>query len=136
MATWKRSRGLIPKGVAAIAVVAVVAVVAIFGANLLGHLAYLPLPWNAHPAIHDAAALPDSMGTCGRSWNRSLNQPVTMAQISDQYGTDAPAVADPGLLTACPANACSAWASSPCDPVIFVRVDEDAYVAYSLSGGP
>jgi hypothetical protein len=129
----KREPGLILGGVAA---VEVVAVVAILGANLLGHLAYLPLPWHAQAAIHDAAALPDSLGTCGRNWNRSSNPPLTMAQISDQYGSDAPAVADPGLLTACPANACNAWASAPCDPVIFVRVDEDAYIAHALSGGP
>ena len=61
---------------------------------------------------------------------------VTFADASTQGGGGTPAVVDPGLLTACPANACSAWASGPCATVIFVRVDEDADVDYALQGGP
>ncbi len=128
------SPGRIVKGVA-VAAVAIIAVV--FGANLLGHLVYLPLPWHGQPAIHDTGSLPRSIGTCGRSWSKdATGRSVTFAEASTQGGGITPAVVDPGLLTGCPATACSSWASSPCQTVIFVRVDRDAYIAYALQGGP
>ena len=130
----QRNPGCIVNG---LAVVAAAVIAAVFGANLLSHMMYLPLPWHGQPAIHDTASLPQSIGTCGRHWSQDVSERrVTFAEASTQGGGATPAVVDPGLLTACPANACSARASGPCATVIFVRVDEDAYVDYALQGGP
>jgi hypothetical protein len=121
----------------ALAVVAAAALGLILGANVVATQVYLPLPWHGQPAIHNIASLPQSIGSCGRSWSKdATGRGVTFADASTQGGGVTPAVADPGLLTARPANACSAWASGPCATVIFVRVDDDAYVGYALQGGP
>lgn len=121
----------------ALAVVAAAALGLVLGANVLATQVSLPLPWHGQPAIHDIASLPQSIGTCGRSWSKdATGRSVTFADASTQGGGVTPGVVDPGLLTACPANACSAWASGPCATVIFVRVGDDAYVDYALQGGP
>lgn len=105
---------------------------------LLRSFVYLPLvQTGGDPAIHDAASLPDRISVCGRDWARgALRVQLSEGEIVTTYGFE-PAVVDPGFLAACPAGACSSFASSrPCQTVIFVRVDEDAYVGYALTGGP
>lgn len=134
MVMRQRGRRRVVEGVT---VVTLATVAVLLGANLLAHYAYLPLPWHGQPAIQDAASLPDSLWTCGRAWSKDhLARTITFAQATAQAGGADPAVADPGTLTACPANACSALAGSPCDTVIFVRIGDDAYIAYALQGGP
>jgi hypothetical protein len=87
--------------------------------------------------IHDAAALPDHIGICGRGWSKdSLDRRLSLAEIRARDGVE-PVVVDPGLFAPCPVGPCTAVAQSdPCHTVIYVRVGEDAYLDYSLQGGP
>ena len=48
-----------------------------------------------------------------------------------------PMVVDPGPFAPCPVGPCTTVAQDdPCYTVIYVRVGEDAYLDYSLQGGP
>ena len=47
-----------------------------------------------------------------------------------------PAVVDPGFLAPCPDGPCTEAAAGPCHTVVVVRVGEDLYIDYELSGGP
>lgn len=96
---------------------------------------YLPLGDDGSSAIHNPASLPARLHVCGRAWNLSVGQRFTKAEMDSQTDSTV-ALVDPGLLAACPRGACAAAAGGPCHTVIFVRVGEDAYVDYSLSGGP
>jgi hypothetical protein len=97
---------------------------------------YIPLISGGAESVHDAGSLPDRFKVCGRTWNRSaFHEPFTRQQIVTQTDTE-PTLADPRWLAPCPQGACGAVAAGPCSTVIYVRVAEDAYVSYSLSGGP
>lgn len=110
-------------------------IVAVAGILVLRNFVYIPGDGGAS-AIHDAASLPNRLHVCGRDWNRaSLDRRYTNADINDQSGGD-PTLVDPRFFAPCPSGACTATAPVPCATVIFVRVGEDAYVDYSLSGGP
>jgi hypothetical protein len=99
------------------------------------NVAYLPLGDDGSTAIHNQASLPARLHVCGRSWNRSTLDRMSKAEIDSL--SDLPAsLVDPGFLAACPSGACTSSAGGSCATVIFVRVDEDAYIGYSLSGGP
>jgi hypothetical protein len=89
------------------------------------------------PRIRDIATLPKHFGACGRTWTKdALERTESLAAIHQKIQVE-PVVVDPGLLTACPAGACTAQAQDgPCHTVIYVRVGEDAYIGYELSGGP
>src|SRR4051812_30755459 len=98
---------------------------------------YISVP-NAGPAaIHDLASLPDEIGVCGRDWAKDgLNRQFSVGQLTHMTGLS-PVVVDPGLFTGCPPGTCTSAASdAPCHTVIYVRVAEDAYVGFSLQGGP
>ena len=85
--------------------------------------------------IHEAGALPEQLELCGRTWERdALDRRWSAAEIRDVLAVE-PAIVE--RLDACPAGACTDVAqSSACHTVIFVRVGSDAYLDYSLQGGP
>jgi hypothetical protein len=87
--------------------------------------------------IHDAASLPSHISVCGRTWAKDdLGRTPRLAEIRSQTGVE-PVVVDPGFLPQCPVGPCTTVAADdPCDTVIYVRVGDDAYIDYSLSGGP
>ena len=86
--------------------------------------------------IHDAAALPEQTTICGRGWRKDApSRQLTLAAVRARGGIE-PVIADPGLFAPCPAGACTRVAGGPCHTVIYVRVGEDAYLAYELQGGP
>jgi hypothetical protein len=84
--------------------------------------------------IHDAASLPDRIRVCGRGW--ILGSEPSRAQVRAQFGGE-PMLVDPLPFAPCPTGPCTQVAQNgPCDTVVFVRVGEDAYLAYALQGGP
>jgi hypothetical protein len=69
-------------------------------------------------------------------WNKG--GPQTLEAIVADY-SPGPTLVAPilgGFLSPCPSNACSDPSRGPCDTVVYVRIGEDAYVGYALSGGP
>jgi hypothetical protein len=115
-------------------------VVALVVAAVLAWTVFVPRLGNAFvgaAGIHDAAALPDHIGICGRGWTKdSLDRRLSLAVIRARDGVE-PVVVDPGLFPPCPAGPCTAVAhDDPCDTVIYVRVGGDAYLDYALQGGP
>jgi hypothetical protein len=114
--------------------------VAVAAAALLVGIVIVPRVGNAFggaAGIHDAAALPAHIRICGRGWSKdSLERKFSLAEIRDRDGVE-PVVVDPGPFAPCPAGPCSAVdQNDPCHTVIYVRVGEDAYLDYSLQGGP
>ena len=85
-------------------------------------------------AIHNVLTLPDRVHACGRNYH-GPGAPRPIAEIRSD-GTE-PVLVDTGWLGRCPAGACTTVAmTSGCATVVYVRVGEDAYVAYELLGGP
>jgi hypothetical protein len=108
----------------------------VVGILVARNFVYVPLIDNGAAAIHDPTSVPARIHVCGRAWNKdALDRRFTEADINDQFGAP-PTLVDPRLFAPCPTGACTATAGGPCATVIFVRVGEDAYVDYSLSGGP
>ena len=114
----------------------VVAVIGL-GAAALGSWIYLPGIGDMDPGIHDASSLPDRITICGRGWTKGQSAPEsTLAEIIERSRVD-PIVVDTRLFAPCRPGACTTAANGTgCSTVIWVRVDEDAYVSYSLQGGP
>ena len=97
---------------------------------------YIPLLGDDTSAIHGATSLPESIQVCGRTWHRdSLGRQQTEEALTSLYQS-APVMVDPRQFAPCPSGACTATAGGSCATVIFARVGEDAYLGYSLSGGP
>ncbi len=92
--------------------------------------------WDRDPTtIHDAASLPARIHVSGRDWSKdALDRQVTLGQAGAMGG--APSVVATGPFAPCPVGPCTPVAGGACDTVIFVRVGQDAYVDYSLVGGP
>ncbi len=117
-------------------VVAVVFVLVAAFVVILPTITYIHVPWQGPPGIHDASTLPGEISVCGRRWTLdNRRQAYSIAELQSEYGGGTPFV-DPGPFADCPAGACSSVALGACSTVIFARVDEDAYVGYSLQGGP
>jgi hypothetical protein len=109
-------------------------------AGILAWTVLVPRVGNAFvgaAGIHDAAALPDHIGICGRGWSKdSLDRRLSLAEIRARDGVE-PVVVDPGPFSPCPVGPCTRVAQDdPCYTVIYVRVGEDAYLDYALQGGP
>jgi hypothetical protein len=87
--------------------------------------------------IHDAASLPDHVRVCGRGWTKDvLLRRSSLAEIRARDGVE-PVFIDPGWFPSCAPGACTTAAQDgPCATVVYVRVGEDAYLDYSLQGGP
>jgi len=93
--------------------------------------------------IHEAYALPARITVCDRDYRKDASdRRRSWAKISaDTTPGFQPVVVDPSLLaqvlSPCQVGACTRIAQDgPCATVVWVRVDWDAYVAYSLVGGP
>jgi len=82
--------------------------------------------------ISDVQSLPGGLETCGRDYHIAEGLRRWTASEASAGGAMALVVPGPfGFLTACP------WPDASIVPtVLFVRVDEDAYVGYELRGGP
>ena len=81
------------------------------------------------------AALSSDISACGRDWSKG-ERGSTLAEIRARDGVE-PVIVDPGPFAACPVGPCTRVAQDiPCNTVIYVRVGEDAYLDYSLRGGP
>jgi hypothetical protein len=84
--------------------------------------------------IHETSSLPHRIYMCDRDWTEDASAKTwSGAEIGGQTTGD-PVIVNPGpfgLLTACPFPA-----GATVDTVVYVRVDLDGYVDYSLSGGP
>ena len=88
-------------------------------------------------AIHDPATLAEHISVCGRSWHRGDEiDPETSAAIRQRFGID-PVTVGTAFFAPCPAGVCTNVAKDvPCATVVWVRVGQDAFVAYELQGGP
>ena len=109
-------------------------------ASVIGVLTLAPRLGNVlagADGIHDAAALPEHLELCGRSWHKdTTDRRFTFAGIREWSGVE-PVVVDPSTFAPCPPGPCTSVAGpTPCDTVIFVRVGPDAYLDYALQGGP
>ena len=87
--------------------------------------------------IHASGSLPRRISVCGRNWTKD---PLLRQRTLDgarAWAGEVVVVAT-GPFAPCPSGPCSASAASStsCDTVVWVRVGEDAYVDYALSGGP
>jgi hypothetical protein len=80
--------------------------------------------------IHDSANLPLRVHVCGRNFQEAGAARTLDAIRSDGFD---PVMVDTGPLAGCPGNACT---SVGCTTVVYVRVGDDAYVSYTLLGGP
>jgi hypothetical protein len=87
--------------------------------------------------IHLAASLPDRLSVCGREWTKDPSgHEFSRTEIEAQSGVEL-VVVDPLPFAPCPPGPCTeSGLNTPCDTTVFVRVGEDAYVDYALSGGP
>ncbi len=119
---------------------------AIAGVAAVGSLgiASLVLPgfWHRHVLqlgatdIHDPAMLADRISVCGRQWNLDeTGREFSRADLQATFG-DNVVLVDPLPLAPCPTGPCGYNTNAPCNTVVFVRVGDDAYVDYSLVGGP
>jgi hypothetical protein len=87
--------------------------------------------------IHEAASLPARISVCGRVWKKDeLDRRFSRSEVLATFGAE-PSLVDPLPFAPCPKGPCTNIAqNAPCDTVVFVRVGEDAYLDYALSGGP
>jgi hypothetical protein len=121
----RRALAALVLGLAAVVVPAVV---------LLRSYNYVPVLNDGGPNIHNVADLPDRIRVCGRIYGHGIGPQLTLAQVNDR--TD-PAFLNPWIFAACPRNGYSEEGGERIvTTVMFVRVGEDAFVTYSLSGGP
>jgi hypothetical protein len=131
----RRSLVITPAGRSLVAIV--FGALVLFGLVVVPDLVHRQILGLGAADIHNAAFLPDRISVCGRNWTKdALGRQVTEAQIVAVYGVG-PTLVDPGLFAPCPPGPCKRVAQDgPCDTVVFVRVGDDAYLDYSLVGGP
>ena len=111
--------------------VALVGLAIVIGWNTLLGFVFSP------SGIYDGSALPNRLQVCGRTWKKGSLQTLESITADFSRGPTLVAPVLAGYLSPCPQNACTGdAASTPCDTVVFVRIGEDAYVSYSLAGGP
>ena len=88
-------------------------------------------------AAGNPASLPEQITTCGGDYRRA-DPPVARTYAEVLARDDAPpVVVSTSPFAACPSGACGATASdASCATVVYVQLGNDAYVEYSLAGGP
>jgi hypothetical protein len=116
-----------------LATVAALTVLLIGGAILA---AVVILPGRDPTAIHAVSSLPDRINVCGRTWTLDATLRQRSYDDARTWTGVQPVVVATGPGAPCPPGPCGSSPGSPCDTVVFVRVGEDAYVDYALSGGP
>jgi hypothetical protein len=97
---------------------------------------YVPILNDGAPNLHAAADLPDRIRVCGRIYGHHAGGPqLTMAEVTGR--SDHPAFVNPWIFAACPRYGYfEDGGERIVTTVMFVRVGEDAYETYALSGGP
>lgn len=102
---------------------------------LLRSFTYVPILNDGGPNVHIAAELPVRIRVCGRTYGKSIGPQRTLAEVTDM--TSAPVFVNPWIFAACPRGGYFEYNGFMVHTtVMFVRVGEDAYVTYSLAGGP
>ena len=87
--------------------------------------------------IHDVATLPGDISVCGRTWVKDILERQQSADEIRASSGLAPVVVGTGMFAPCPTGVCTTVAQEdPCHTVVYVRVGEDSYLDYELSGGP
>lgn len=120
--TWRRVTAIIAATTCVAAVLVLVLIV---------------LPGRDSNTIRDASTLPSRIQVCGRTWTRdSTGRQFTLDQARAFKSAGEPSIVATGPFAPCPAGPCTDVAGGACDTVVFVRVGQDVYVDYSLSGGP
>ena len=124
MAVWAR-----PRGIWAGRIVLLVALVL---ALVVSSLVFWLPAWRLALGIVDPAALPANISMCGRQWGLSDRPLVWTTAQARAAGPMTVVVPGPfGYLTPCP------WpADGLVSTVVLVRIGDDAYMTYSLRGGP
>ena len=112
-------------------------------AFVVAALVTVPITIRFFSGIHDVSSLPTGISVCGREYREGATDQLwswamLRADVDPEYE---PVIVNPGflarLLTPCQAGACTNDPQAgACATVIWVKVDWDAYVAYSLVGGP
>jgi uncharacterized protein with von Willebrand factor type A (vWA) domain len=97
---------------------------------------YVPILNDGGPEVHVAAELPERIHVCGRTYgHHPTGISRTVAQVREM--TNQPAFVNPWWFAACPRGGYVDYNGNRVNTtVMFVRVGEDAYVTYELSGGP
>lgn len=118
------------------AAVVVILIVAIPLVVLVRSYNYVPILNDGGSDVHAAAELPQRIRVCGRTYgNHGIGHQFTLAQVTER--TDHPAFVNPWIFAACPRNGYfEDGGERIVTTVLFVRVGEDAYLTYELSGGP
>lgn len=112
------------------------ALVLIAGVLVLRSFVFIPFIGDDMSVIHDDTTLPDRLHVCGRTWEKdALNREHSEEDLVALYGTE-PVLVNPTQFAACPDGACTSAGAGPCATVIFARVGRNAFVDYSLIGGP
>ena len=119
-------------GLIALVALEVIALAAVLGPGLV-HRWVLGL---GATDVHELASLGETIGVCGRDYRIDDRRTVrTHDEILAWSGVE-PTLVDPDPFGPCPAGVCTTASDSVRCTVVFVRVGEDAYVDYSLQGGP
>lgn len=87
--------------------------------------------------VWDRASLPEHLQVCRRSYRRDVLDRIRTASEIEELQGFPPTVVLPLDVQPCIPGPCDDVADpAPCDTVVYVRVGADAYVDYSLQGGP
>lgn len=120
------------RGIALIGVL----VIAIPSVVLLRSCTYVPILNDGGPEVHVAAELPERIHVCGRTYGYHWT-PTQHSLAEIRAMTNEPVFVNPWFFAACPRGGYFEYKGNQVNTtVMFVRVGEDAYVTYSLSGGP
>jgi hypothetical protein len=118
------------------AAVIVLAAIAVPLVALIRSYNYVPVLNDGAPNVHNAAELPDRIHVCGRIYgHHGVGAQWTLSHVKEI--TDNPAFVNPWIFAACPRYGYfEDGGERIVTTVMFVRVGEDAYDTYALSGGP
>ena len=118
-------------------IVVVLAALALLLVMVIAATRYFGGAREIEPGVWDRSSLPQRLRVCDRSYRHdALDRVRTAAEIEVWQGTP-PVVVQPLQVQPCIPGPCDAIADpAPCAVVVWVRVGADAYVDYSLQGGP
>lgn len=98
---------------------------------------FVVVPGRDPTTIHNAGTLPRRIQVCGRFWTTQPDAPhFTVAEARAFKSSGEPSIVATGPFAPCPPGPCQDVDTGPCDTVVFVRIGQNAYVDYSLVGGP
>ena len=84
--------------------------------------------------IYDQGTPPTQLEVCGREWTLDPHaHHFSLAEIQTFFGAP-PVVVSPWRFAPCPPGPCTrVEPRTSCDMVVFIRIDQDAYLAYALN---